>query len=159
MLFIYQAVHSQQPWCPVILFFTTQMNLQSFFYFVNDEVPFQGFSRAVLIGKQCKGKYAHLYKLSGYQRRFLGWSWSTPLLEAVAKEVIGLSAAVVKSSRLQLAAGVVDRDAESSEAGLGARGRGPESWGSLAGFSSKAGLGQWLGEKTIHQCASLSWRI
>lgn len=45
----------------------------------------------------------------------------------MAKEVIGLSAAVVKSSRLQLAVRVEDGDAESSEAGLGAHGRGSES--------------------------------
>ena len=62
----------------------------------------------------------------------------------MAKEVIWLSAAVVKSSRLHLAVRVVDGDAESSEEGLRAHGRGlrahgrgTESRGSLAGFSVK----------------------
>ena len=55
----------------------------------------------------------------------------------MAKEVIWLSAAVVKSSRLHLAVRVVDGDAKSSEEGLRAHGRGTESRGSLAGFSVK----------------------
>ena len=85
----------------------------------------------MLIGKQCEGKDACRRNVLGIRGDF--WvgpgarPFPKPLPKAVAKEVIGLSAAVVKSSRLQLAVRVVDGDAESSEEGLRAHGRGTKS--------------------------------
>lgn len=75
------------------------------------------------------------------------------LPEAVAKEVIGLSAAVVKGSRLQLAVksrrwGCREQRGRSESRGRGLRAG--EAWQAF----SKAGLRQWLGEKIIHLCTS-----